>query len=96
MVLPTFTPARCIFPAVGLLPVQEKRCITDGNRKFNFTGQIGAGIQSCVATGNIETRTSFNHQGDFITTKCEAQAHTRVGVVAHIHAIGFPALTVIH
>ena len=96
MVLPTFTPTRCIFPAVGLLPVQEQRGITDGYRKFDFTSQICTLIQSCVATRNIEARTGLNHQGDFITSECEAQAYTRVGVVAYIHPIGFPTLTVIN
>ena len=96
MVLPTFTPARRIFPAVGLLPVDKQRCITDGNRKFDFTSQVCARIQSCVAAGDIETRASLNHQGDFITAECESQAHTRIGVVAHIHSIRLPTLTVIN
>ena len=87
MVLPAFAPARRILPAVGLLPVQKQRRITDGDGKLNFTSEICAGIQSRIAAGNIETRASLDHQGDFITAKCEAQAHTRIGVVAHIHAI---------
>ena len=96
MVLPTFTPARCIFPAVNMLPVQKQRRITNGYRKFDFTGVICTRIQPCVAAWNIKARASFNHQGDFITTKCESQTNTRIGVVAHIHPIGFPTLTVIH
>ena len=49
-------------PAVGLLPVHKQRGITDGDRKFDFARKVGALIQSCIATGNIETRTGFNHQ----------------------------------
>ena len=87
MVLPTFTPARCIFPAVRLLPVKEETGITNWNREFNFPSKVCSLIQPCVAAWNIKARASFNHQGDFITTECEAQTHTRIGVVAYIHPI---------
>ena len=95
MVLPAFTPARSIFPAVNMLPMQEQRGITNGNGKLNFTSKIRTRIQSCIAARNIETRTSLDHQGDFITAEFESQTNARIGVVAHIHSIGFPTLTVI-
>ncbi len=44
MVLPPFTPARSIFPTVGLLPMQEQGRIADGNREFDFTSKVCARI----------------------------------------------------
>ena len=86
MVLPTFTPALGIFPAVGLLPVHKQRGITDRDRKFDFARKVGALIQSCVAAGNLETGTCLHIQGDFVATECETKAHPGIGVVAHIHS----------
>lgn len=40
VVLPSFTPARSIFRAVGRLPVGKQNSISNGNRHFHFTGEI--------------------------------------------------------
>ena len=72
MVLPTFTPARGIFPAVSLLPMKEKINISDGNRKCDLSSEISSLIQSRVTARDIKARTSFDVKRDFVATKFES------------------------
>lgn len=46
MVLPAFTPAGSINPAVRLLPMNKQKGITNGNRQFNFAGKISSLVQA--------------------------------------------------
>ena len=75
--------------------MNEQGGVSDRNGELDFASKICTGVQSRIATGNIEARAGFDHQGDFIVAKFEAQSNARVGVVTDIHTIGFPPLTVI-
>ena len=62
MMLPAFTPAWSIIPAIGLLPVQEQRGVANRNRKLNLSSEVRTWVQSGITARNVKTRTGFDHQ----------------------------------